>query len=215
MSETRTKDEIRQQMREKRHAVSEEDRKAAGKAICENLMGPEIQLLLRAWRISVYLSSRHEIPTRYIVRAFWEAGREVCLPAWSQKDGVYKLYAFDPHMKLIKGPHGIREPALRIPVFPWDVDAFILPGLAFDTQGGRLGFGAGHYDGILVKAAKVTPKIALCYDWQVVPDVLPQETHDIPMDWVVTESRVIHCAANRNAMGSAAKVAGAPKITAP
>lgn len=202
MSEILTKDEIRLQMRERRHAITEEDRRAAGKAICKKLMGNEIQLLLRTWRVCVYLSTRHEIPTRYIVRAFWEAGREVCLPAWSKTDEVYKLYAFDPRMKLIKGHHGIREPALRIPVLPWDVDAFILPGLAFDTQGGRLGFGAGHYDGILAKASKVTPKIALCYDWQVVPYVLPQESHDIPMDWVVTESRVIHCAANRSVTDS-------------
>jgi len=209
MSETPTKDEIRKQMREKRHAVTEEARKAAGKAICEKLMGNDIQLLLRAWRISVYLSTHHEIPTRYIVRTFWQAGREVCLPAWSQNDQIYKLYAFDPKMKLIKGHHGIREPALRIPVLPWDVDAFILPGLAFDMQGGRLGFGAGHYDGILAKATPVTPKIALCYDWQIVPYTLPQESHDIPMDWVVTESRVIHCAANRKAPASSLEVSQA------
>ena len=184
-------------MRERRHAITSEERRAAGKAICENVMGDEINLLLRAWRISLYLSTTNEIPTRYIARALWEAGRDVCVPAWSSSESAYRLYALDPRMKLIKGHHDIREPAVRIPVYPWDVDAFILPGLAFDALGGRLGFGQGHYDGILSKAPKTSPKIAICYDWQVVGETLPQEDHDIPMDWVVTDTRIIHCAANR------------------
>lgn len=202
MLDANPKETIRLQMREKRHAVTDEERKAAGKSICENVMGDTIKLLLRAWRVCVYLSTKSEIPTRYIARAIWDAGREVCVPAWSTSDQVYKIYALDPRMKLITGHHGIREPSVRMPVFPWDVDAFILPGLAFDSRGGRLGFGAGHYDSILSKAAKKAPRIAICYDWQVVDDVLPQEEHDIPMDWVVTDKRVIDCAANRKTPGS-------------
>jgi 5-formyltetrahydrofolate cyclo-ligase len=194
-----TKADIRQQMREKRHAMKPDERTASGKAICKNLLGDEIRLLLHAWRVCLYLSTKNEIPTRYIARAIWEAGREVCVPAWSVSEAAYRLYLIDPRMKLIPGHHGIREPAVRIPVFPWDTDAFILPGLAFDAQGGRLGFGAGHYDAILAKAAKSAPKIALCYDWQVADAPLPQEAHDIPMDWIVTDQRVIHCAANRKA----------------
>jgi len=70
-------------MRERRHAITSEKRMAAGKAISKNVMGEEINLLLRAWRISLYLSTTNEIPTRYIARALWEAGRDVCVPAWS------------------------------------------------------------------------------------------------------------------------------------
>jgi len=202
MNKTETdaqKDEVRVRMREKRHAVTHDERKAAGKDIFRNLLGDEIQLLLHAWRVCLYLSTKNEIPTRYIARELWGAGREICLPAWSRSDEVYKLYAFDPQMRLITGHHGIREPAIRIPVLPWDVDAFILPGLAFDEQGGRLGYGAGHYDAILAKANKTAPKIALCYDWQVVEQPLPQDAHDMRMDWIVTDKRVINCVENRRA----------------
>ena len=94
---------------------------------------------------------------------------------------------------------------------PWDVDAFILPGLAFDAQGGRLGYGAGYYDRILSKAARNAPKIALCYDWQVLEEPLPQEPHDIPVDWIVTDTRVIDCTANRKAAGSEVAVPAAPQ----
>jgi 5-formyltetrahydrofolate cyclo-ligase len=95
--------------------------------------------------------------------------------------------------KLITGKLGIREPRKRIPVLPLDVDLFILPGLAFDTQGGRLGFGAGIYDDILSRARKSSPKIAIGYDWQVLDEPLPLEPHDIRMDWIVTDKRVISC----------------------
>jgi len=195
-----TKDDIREQMRERRKAVTHEERKAAAKEISKRVLGDEIHLLLHAWRVCVYLSTKHEIPTRYIVRACWEAGREICVPAWSQSNEEYRLYAINPGIPLVKGHHGIREPAVRVPVLPWDVDAFILPGLAFDTTGGRLGFGAGHYDYILSKSAKRAPKIALCYDWQILGEPVPQEPHDLPMDWIVSDQRIIHCAANRKAM---------------
>ncbi len=194
-----TKDEIRESMREKRREVAPEERKELGRAVCKNVLGNEIDLLLRAWRVCIYLSTKNEIPTRYIARAFWEKGRDVCVPAWSRSNERYNLYEIDAHVRLITGHHGIREPAKRIPVMPWDVDAFILPGLAFDTCGGRLGYGAGHYDYILNKAVKSAPKIALCYDWQVLEEPVPQEEHDVPMDWLVTDTRVINCAKNRKA----------------
>lgn len=200
MSETlHTKDEIRKRMRETRQLIKPEERKAAGQDICKMIVGAPVRLLLHAWRISLYLSTKNEIPTRYLARAVWEAGREVCVPAWSKTDEAYKLYLITPQMKLIPGHHGIREPLVRLPVLPWDVDAFVLPGLAFDSLGGRLGYGAGHYDHILSKASPRTAKIAVCYDWQIVDAPLPQEAHDIPMDWIVTDKRVIHCAENRSA----------------
>ena len=194
-----SKEDLRQLMREKRREVKPEERKAAGREISQKVMGDQIRLLLRAWRVCLYLSTKNEIPTRYIARAIWEAGREVCVPAWSKTDEAYKLFAITPQTRLIPGHHGIREPLVRMPVLPWDVDAFILPGLVFDTRGGRLGFGAGHYDYILAKATKSALKIAVCYDWQILDEPLPQEPHDIPMDWIVSEKRVINCVENRKA----------------
>lgn len=184
-------------MRERRREVSPEDRRAAGKAISEKVIGDPLNLLISAWRVCIYLSTKNEIPTRYIARAVWAAGREICVPAWSTSEKIYKLYAMDPHTRLIVGHHGIREPAVHLPVMPWDTDAFILPGLVFDTCGGRLGYGAGHYDLILGKASRNAKKIAICYDWQVLDEPLPQEPHDIPMDWIVTDKRTIDCAAAR------------------
>lgn len=189
------KDSIREAMRTRRHEVTEEERKTAAKAVCQNLMeSTKIGLLLSCWKISTYLSTSHELPTRYIVRAFWGAGREVNVPAWNEENKAYDLCAFLPGMKVIEGPLGVREPVVRFPVPAWDVDAFIIPGLVFDMYGARLGFGAGFYDRILAGARNAARLIAVCYDWQVIEDEqVPQEPHDIRVNWIVTDKRVIKC----------------------
>jgi 5-formyltetrahydrofolate cyclo-ligase len=56
-----------------------------------------------------------------------------------------------------------------------------------------LGYGAGIYDTILSQARKSVPKIAICYDWQILEKSLPLEPHDVRMDWIVTDKRVIRC----------------------
>jgi len=189
----KTKAEIRQEMRAKRKEIAQEKRLEAGQEIAKKLVESEIRLLLQAWKVAIYLSMTHEIPTRYIVRSIWEAGREVVVPYWSTTQEIYQLTLMKPMAKLITGKMGIREPQARIPVSPVEVDTFILPGLAFDLQGGRLGYGAGIYDTILSKARKSAPKIAICYDWQVLDEPIPLEPHDVRMDYLVTEKRVINC----------------------
>ncbi len=72
---------------------------------------------------------------------------------------------------------------------PEDIDCWIVPGVAFDVKGYRIGFGGGYYDRILKDAVGL--KIGVGYEWQVLSD-LPHEGHDIPCDWVVTENRIIH-----------------------
>lgn len=194
----KTKAEIRQEMRAKRKEIPQEKRLEAGQEIAKKLVESEIRLLLQAWKVALYLSMTHEIPTRYIVRSIWDAGREVVVPYWSASQESYQLTLMRPSTTFVTGKMGIREPQERIPVSPLEVDAFILPGLAFDLQGGRLGYGAGIYDAILSQARKSAPKIAICYDWQVLEDPLPLEPHDVRMDWLVTEKRVINCKKNNS-----------------
>lgn len=194
-----TKDDIRNAMRERRREIGTTARLEAGKKIAQSLNGSQVQMLARSWKVCVYLSGPHEIPTRFIVRDVWAAGREVCVPGWSHSMHAYQLYSLTPQTKIITGKYGIREPGNHDAlVMPWDVDAFILPGLAFDERGGRLGYGGGHYDGILKNANPRAVKIGVCFDWQVTEKPLPLEPHDICADWVVTEKRVIDCRKKEN-----------------
>ena len=199
---------IREEMRAKRHEITKEERKQASKEICHTLIeSRKINLLLSSWNIAVYISTTHEIRTRYIIQKLWNAGRNVCVPAWNKEQASYKLGALLPDMKFITGPFNVREPAVHIPVPIWDVDAFIIPGLAFDMYGARLGFGAGFYDKILAVARKSARIIAVCYDWQVIEgESLPQEPHDIKVGWIVTDKRVIKCGKHHNRQGSEERI---------
>jgi len=191
---SRQKNEIRREMNARRKEVSPGRRRYTAQAIAAHITeGRNIRLVMRAFRVSLYLSTHYEIPTRYIARAMWEAHREVCVPAWNEMDGRYGLCELQPSTRLITGKYGIREPAEQIPVMPWDADSFILPGLAFDQQGGRLGYGKGIYDSILSEANSTAIKIGVCYDWQIFDEPLPHESHDIRVDWVVSDKRVINC----------------------
>lgn len=196
LDESLDKKTHRTQALEKRKTVDSETRRLAGKAVCKQILDSPINLLLRTWQVCIYLSTKHEIPTRYIARRIWDVQRGVSVPAWSLSEQTYRLYTLTPRMRLISGHHGIREPAERIPLVIWDVDAFIVPGLLFDKQGGRLGYGAGYYDKILSKARKNAIKIGVCYDWQLTETPLPQEAHDIPMNWIVTDKQVVCCASS-------------------
>ncbi|MEO8615790.1 MAG: 5-formyltetrahydrofolate cyclo-ligase [Luteolibacter sp.] len=91
----------------------------------------------------------------------------------------------DPAAELTHGSFGIMEASPIHPLIPEDqIDAFLCPGLAFDSKCGRLGRGKGFYDRILAKARPDAQKIGVCFPCQQVPDTFP-EPHDIPMDAVI------------------------------
>ena len=92
----------------------------------------------------------------------------------------------NPGAELTRSAFGIREPSPTLaPVACVQIDAFLCPGLAFDTHGGRLGRGRGYYDRMLAGARPTALKIGVCFARQIVPDTFPQ-SHDVPMDAVIS-----------------------------
>jgi len=195
--ETWDKSTIRQVLRERRRAVSSEERLQAGRDIAQRFYDDPRQFIKRVVRLALYLSSAHELPTRYLARGAWSQGRQVCVPGWSLRQNTYRFYELHAQSRLIKGPQGIREPADRRAVDAREIDLFIFPGLAFDCLGGRIGYGGGNYDRLLAGARKNAVKMAIAYDWQVVTTPLPLEAHDVRVDWILTPTRIINCQAQR------------------
>lgn len=105
------------------------------------------------------------------------------------------IFRLESMADLVPGAFGILEPTEELRNNAnrngsiSDIDAVIVPGVAFDQQGGRLGYGKGFYDRLLQNARPTTPLIGLAFDSQIVPSI-PMEPHDIPMDFVVTESQI-------------------------
>lgn len=180
-----TKAEIRAQMRKLRAAVNADTRRAASQAITATLLArPEFAL---ANEVACFLSLPQEIDTAALLAACHAQGKRVCVPAWDAANKAYVLVRLQPATPLVEGPHGVPEPAAPKAVDPLTVDLVIVPGMAFDHRGGRLGYGKGYYDRILATCRPTCCKIGVGYAWQVVEGALPLSGHDVCLDLVVTE----------------------------
>ena len=121
----------------------------------------------------------------------------VCVPAWDQATGTYVLARLAPAQEVAAGPHGVPEPTAWQAVNPQTVDLVVVPGMAFDAHGGRLGYGKGYYDRILATCRAACCKIGVGHAWQVVAGDLPLTGHDVRMDLIVTDGGVIDCHAGQ------------------
>lgn len=139
--------------------------------------------------VAMYVAFGREIQTGALLATFRERGCRVCVPAQTPEGGGYRFVDVAPDEAFSRGPLGIPQPIdLRV-VAPQAIDVAIVPGLAFDASGGRLGHGAGHYDRLLGGAPHLVC-VGVAYAFQLVPEV-PQAGHDIRMQAVVTESVTI------------------------
>ena len=170
-------------------AQSLTDQRTKSAAIWERLS--VLREFATAPRLLVYVSKETEVDTHGLIQQLLAMGRQVCVPWFDSERERYVASALhDFGQDLATGKFGILEPkpeAVR-PVASEGIDAALVPGLAFDETGNRLGRGRGYFDRLLQDLGGAT--IALAYDFQVVPEV-PVEAHDTPLDFVVTENRVI------------------------
>lgn len=173
------KQELRALIREKKRALTPEQIDAASARLAEQLFAHP--LYRRAQSLYAYASYNQEVRTREILLRALADGKRVALPRVFG-DTMRFLQITDPS-ELSEGYCGIPEPPENAPP-ACDKNALVLmPGLAFDPQGHRMGYGGGFYDRFL--AQEPHPTIALCYDFQLFP-WLSVESHDIPVDAVLS-----------------------------
>ena len=148
---------------------------------------------------ALYCALTGEVPTERIRRAYLAAGARLYYPRVTGKGTL----AFYPHTEgdgWETGPYGIPEPSIPAGVEPrssgWDI--IVVPGLAFDRRGNRLGRGFGYYDRFLGGVPESVPRIALAFAVQRIPEV-PVDAWDVPVHALVTEEGVIRVV---NASGS-------------
>ncbi len=151
---------------------------------------PEVQ---GAERVLFYASLPEEVDTWPLLQAWLRGGRVPLLPGLDGRGGPMRAAPVrDLAADLRQGAFGILEPDPdRTGAVEWSaIQVAVLPGLAFDLRGYRLGRGAGHYDRSLAALSPGALRIGLAFECQVV-ERLPVEPHDIPVDRVVTEDRII------------------------
>ena len=141
----------------------------------------------------LYASMRDEVPTHALIARLLAAGRRVALPITHAREKTLTLACLSSIADLRPALFGVPEPKAegRQDCTPSSVDVALVPGLAFDMQGHRLGHGLGYYDRFLPSLS--CPKIGVAYDAQISATALPREAHDHPVDFVVSEKRVVVC----------------------
>lgn len=138
---------LRQQMKQRRDELDETTQAVRSTAIQELALSCIRRQDARAPML--YLSFRSEVRTDALIEALWAEGRDVIVPVSNPFDRSLTLYYLRSWEELITGAYGIREPDPRLaePCEPGFIpDIVFVPGLAFDEQGGRLGYGGGYYD---------------------------------------------------------------------
>lgn len=180
------KSALREDFLKKRLAKSIEQTEKAGVAIAVVLASEPV--FKRAKKIALYHPIRGEVPTGEIEKLALKAGKIICLPQTlkAEKRMVFALAGGD----MIEGPYGIPEPdehAERVDIMA--LDMVIVPGLAFDRNGCRLGYGEGYYDRIFGDFKGDAALVGLAYSFQLV-ELLPAEEHDVKMHIIVTESGI-------------------------
>lgn len=181
-----TKEQLRQSMREKRRAMKQDEVLSLSQKIRERLF--TLDCIKSANTVCTFLSAFKEPDTSEIVRMLLKDGKRVAVPVTDEKNITLSLSYIDSTDALTRGAYGIYEPISIQPAGIRDMDAILIPALAFDRLGGRMGFGMGYYDRLLAEADCV--KVGLCYNFQLLQKI-PTEPHDIPMNYIVTEKEIL------------------------
>jgi 5-formyltetrahydrofolate cyclo-ligase len=162
-------------------------KQSASEAVCNQLSS--IASVATADSIFVYLPLEDEVNLMPLLSLWIEESRTICVPLidWENNTMRGGLLTSLEESALIDTRHSIREPIARHPLPSDYIDVILVPGIAFDQMGGRLGRGGGFYDRYL---AQSRPPIVLgvCFDEQLV-DCIPRKPHDQEMNAIVTPTR--------------------------
>ncbi len=182
------KEKIRKTILQIREQLTEEEALQRSKLVLTQLENlPEYR---NAGLVHTYASSKpNEVDTIMLIARSFARGKRIALPVISDKkertlDSSELMNLGD----LTDGPYGIKEPKVFSRIAAEEVDIFIVPVVAVDRTGNRIGWGFGYYDGLL--RAQNKPKVALAYKFQVVDSIEPTES-DVKVDYIVTEEEII------------------------
>jgi 5-formyltetrahydrofolate cyclo-ligase len=180
------KRELRSRMRSVRSVLPPSAREERSRAAAQRVM--ELAQYVGAKTIVGYSAIQKEIDPAQLLAAARERGATVGLPRVD--DERLELHAFADVSELEEGAFGVLEPVASAPIIaPSSVDLVIVPGLAFDGRGHRLGYGRAFYDRMLPNMPQAF-RVGFAYDFQVLME-LPIDEHDVPMHVVVTDSQVL------------------------
>lgn len=211
MELTDKKKQLRQDMRELLSSKSSHTRatesELANDLLIERVIVPLRCNLDRPLTVFSYLSFGHELDTSYLIQHCLRAGDTVVVPRVASKTAL-QLHELHSNQKLVVNKMGISEPEPNSPILPparyHGIDLVIVPGLAYDVTGGRIGYGGGYYDRFIAQLyrdaegedagvdAKHPLLVSLLFKEQLINEV-PLAPHDFKVNMLITSEKVYKC----------------------
>ena len=190
------KAEIRRAVLAKVAAMSDKQRHDGSVAACSRLTALEV--FQHASVVMLYMPLASEVDLTPVAIRCFQTGKTVCVPLvdWKRRDmEPVEVTSFDDHVMEVD-EHGLRMPRGGAPIPPNLLDLVVVPGLAFDAHGHRLGRGGGYYDRFLGRLRRTAATVGLGFDVQITDEV-PVNDGDVSVDIVVTDRRVTHARGSR------------------
>jgi 5-formyltetrahydrofolate cyclo-ligase len=189
----RMKEKLRKIIKEKRRKQSKEEQRKKTKEIKERLF--DLKEYREAKSVLFYVSYNGEVFTHDMIKEAMQ-NKRVVVPISNKEDCSLSLSELKDWDDLRTSSYGILEPEKNKTrqVSVDDVDLIIVPGVGFDIYGNRIGHGKGYYDRLLEKTKNKTV-IALAFEFQIIEEI-PTKEHDVPVDMIITEERIINCEKN-------------------
>ncbi len=188
--EKRKKKDLRKEILKRLDSCSEEELREKSRIIIEKLLS--LPLYKNSSFFMTYVSFAKEVDTFSLIERSLNLGKRVAVPYIVSVEGEMVPAIVKSLQDLEPGPWGILQPKkekLEV-IQPQKLDFLIVPGVAFDRKGNRLGRGKGFYDRFLSHLPPSLPRISLVYSFQIVEEI-PVDKHDLPVNLIITEKEII------------------------
>ncbi len=185
----RVKAELRKRMRALRKTLPASACAERSARLVERLAGLDPVAAAGAVALFWPIEERHEVDLRTLDARLRERGARVAYPAVDPETGVMTFRFVEHAEEMLEQGYGFREPPQAAPpATPGSLDVIVVPALAVDPSGHRLGYGAGYYDRTLPSFAPRAVTVAVAFDFQLLAE-LPRTAGDVAVSWVVTDAR--------------------------
>ena len=187
---TKSKEELRKEKLNLRKKLTLEWKKKSSEKIIQTIK--ELDVFQQVKSIMLYCSHQNEIDLNELIEYSLKQGKEVLLPTINKKKKEIEPYLINDISKLTLGPHLILEPKKENQKpYKKKIDLILVPGIVFDNQGNRIGYGQGYYDKFLLNN-QLSTKIGIAYDFQIIKQI-KEKFHDISMNFIISEKKIINC----------------------
>jgi len=189
-----TKDSLRESIKNQRKELSREEIEERSKLINEKLFSLDEFQSAHTVAFYVALKKNNEVETEEMIKEALKLGKHVLVPITDLVEDKIIFSEIKSFDDLVPSTFDILEPMPELRrILPYEaIRLVVVPGIVFDLDGHRVGYGLGFYDKVLAELTKYVTKIGLAFELQVV-EKLPNESHDIKLDKIVTEERIIYC----------------------